>query len=1096
MHPRGALLCRPLVKQQPSALPSQGLVQRANAARATAATAANSDSSRSHVLYMARVSSVGADGTARNALLSIVDLAGSESLDTAPAAPGGGGAGDLGGMGSPRGTAAAGGRDAETRAINSSLHTLTRVVAAFATAPAGQRPAHVPFRESLLTLMLRDSIGGNCRTSVVVTLSGDDDQLHHSLKSCAFARLARGVSNCARANRSYDPAIALDALRAQVAELTRALAEAEAARDAATGAAAGMAQGSLDGLLASASPSPLSPSSSSAEKGGSVDVRLDSHVRGWVEGALPWDNEEELCVAVRRLAAVADSLRRCVRATGISTRLDSPPREDASTDTTPLRGREPSVAVHAGTQASPPPAPLLAADVRTPSSPPRRGSPVAGSSAGKTTSPAQLAQSEARAALRAAGHSLADACETFASELEARALPAARVLVDVAARVAHEGDVAAAEGRVRMLEAQVALTRTRATELRAVGGDEGAASTRLVDGDATASTSALPPLGPSALRAWQVCSVSSSDGGDSTWDLLPAPVAALLDSVVLGQSQGTAAVLTDAARAVVVVSGSTPPYVMQAPRGLQVSGPAAPAPSLAAAAPVSPGAPGECPAAEPAIVCHPALEAAWAQRLGFDGVEPFVCSILNPWSGVQVCSVTGAERRIRRTTAAVMQGALYKRGARSGAWTARSFMLTSSGLHQLRLCPAAAGAAFTAAAPAAQARYVTESIARTKIAFHSDVSTRAELAPADTRGAHAAAQVRFVVTQQRRSGQGLSALCRYELAVGSLDEATRWVDAINAAAAGAFKQTCVACAPRLSATSEIAAMEQGRLVHFLAEAQLRLQLRSSSGRGAVEALSSAPPLLGGATSPESVGAHSPDAQWFCGRGPAGIPALLPMSPTQWRATGDDLVAELLAADGFARLARILGYPMYSVLVLAAARVQCSAAAVAFDMRATRTATTGRRVQTAFVVASSRAVLRRLVGHAGGLQLPPAPCRQGMTPNPTFSGRLLPRCDALPCGYASAACALDAHVAQLHAVREGAGVGNTAESDNAGVTFSHAASLLAMVVLRAAVPVAQATDDGSGGAMGSESLAVDMFQPVHVVWMQVAPGLATARPSLG
>lgn len=135
-------------------------ILRANAARVAAATTLNADSSRSHVLYLVRATSLEiSTGVTRTALLSIVDLAGSETLDLTPTAPTA-----VQGMASALSPTPANPRAAETRAINSSLHVLTRVVSAFATAPPGKRPAHVPFRESLLTLLLKDSIGGNSRT--------------------------------------------------------------------------------------------------------------------------------------------------------------------------------------------------------------------------------------------------------------------------------------------------------------------------------------------------------------------------------------------------------------------------------------------------------------------------------------------------------------------------------------------------------------------------------------------------------------------------------------------------------------------------------------------------------------------------------------------------------------------------------------------------------------------------------------------------------------------------------------------------------------------------------------------------------------------
>ena len=91
-------------------------------------------------------------------------------------------------MGSPQASSSsstAAARNAETRAINSSLHVLTRVVAAYAGAgsSSSKRPVHVPFRESLLTLLLKDSIGGNSRTAIVVTMNAEDPTQSYRTKA-------------------------------------------------------------------------------------------------------------------------------------------------------------------------------------------------------------------------------------------------------------------------------------------------------------------------------------------------------------------------------------------------------------------------------------------------------------------------------------------------------------------------------------------------------------------------------------------------------------------------------------------------------------------------------------------------------------------------------------------------------------------------------------------------------------------------------------------------------------------------------------------------------------------------------------------------
>lgn len=201
------------VGASPSASLLHSLLAKANALRVTAATAGNRDSSRSHVLYLLRVSCVDQDdGVRKEGTLSVVDLAGSETLDTSI----------TGSAGAARG--------AETRAINSSLHTLKRVVEAYACAPPGSTPPHVPWRESLLTTLLRDSIGGNCRTSILVNLSGDNvEAVAHSLRACNFGKLARSVRNTARVNTAAPlpppDSEGGDSQAARIAELESQLAE-------------------------------------------------------------------------------------------------------------------------------------------------------------------------------------------------------------------------------------------------------------------------------------------------------------------------------------------------------------------------------------------------------------------------------------------------------------------------------------------------------------------------------------------------------------------------------------------------------------------------------------------------------------------------------------------------------------------------------------------------------------------------------------------------------------------------------------------------------------------------------------------------------
>lgn len=211
---------------RPALAKAQSVMRSATHARSQASTALNVDSSRSHVLYLVKVRSLGPDGTAREGVLTLADLAGSESMDAVREVTGGEGtphsasplAGSTFSGGTNGGAGVQAAREAETKAINSSLHTLTRVVQALAAAPLGSRPLHVPYRESLLTSLLREGIGGNSRTRIVVTLSPEGEQLAHSHKSCQFATLCRSVKNRPRDNAVVDSGALIVSLRSQLEE--------------------------------------------------------------------------------------------------------------------------------------------------------------------------------------------------------------------------------------------------------------------------------------------------------------------------------------------------------------------------------------------------------------------------------------------------------------------------------------------------------------------------------------------------------------------------------------------------------------------------------------------------------------------------------------------------------------------------------------------------------------------------------------------------------------------------------------------------------------------------------------------------------------
>ena len=53
----------------------------------------------------------------------------------------------------------------------------------------------MPYRNSMMTTLLKDSLGGNCRTAMVANISGDPAQLEESLSTCRFAQAVACISN-------------------------------------------------------------------------------------------------------------------------------------------------------------------------------------------------------------------------------------------------------------------------------------------------------------------------------------------------------------------------------------------------------------------------------------------------------------------------------------------------------------------------------------------------------------------------------------------------------------------------------------------------------------------------------------------------------------------------------------------------------------------------------------------------------------------------------------------------------------------------------------------------------------------------------------
>ena len=90
----------------------------------------------------------------------------------------------------------------EAKKINTSLLALGNVINALTSRPGGQN--HVPFRDSVLTRMLQESIGGDCKTCLVVCASPADSDVTETLSTLRFAARAKRVKNVAKIHATIE----------------------------------------------------------------------------------------------------------------------------------------------------------------------------------------------------------------------------------------------------------------------------------------------------------------------------------------------------------------------------------------------------------------------------------------------------------------------------------------------------------------------------------------------------------------------------------------------------------------------------------------------------------------------------------------------------------------------------------------------------------------------------------------------------------------------------------------------------------------------------------------------------------------------------
>ncbi|XP_068198465.1 kinesin-like protein KIF13B isoform X2 [Antennarius striatus] len=189
----------------------ESLMSEGNKSRTVAATNMNEESSRSHAVFNIILTHTLMDlqsGTCGEKVskLSLVDLAGSERAAK---------------------TGAAGERLKEGSNINKSLSTLGLVISALADQGAGKnKNKFVPYRDSVLTWLLKDSLGGNSRTAMVATISPAADNYDETLSTLRYADRAKSIVNHAIVNEDPNARIIRE-LREEVEKLREQLTEAE-----------------------------------------------------------------------------------------------------------------------------------------------------------------------------------------------------------------------------------------------------------------------------------------------------------------------------------------------------------------------------------------------------------------------------------------------------------------------------------------------------------------------------------------------------------------------------------------------------------------------------------------------------------------------------------------------------------------------------------------------------------------------------------------------------------------------------------------------------------------------------------------------------
>ncbi|KAF1634838.1 Kinesin-like protein KIF14, partial [Eudyptes filholi] len=185
----------------------QSWLELGNKQRATAATVMNDKSSRSHsvftlVMTQTKVEFVDEEQCDRRLTshINLIDLAGSECCSTAQTT---------------------GERLKEGANINKSLLTLGKVISALSKQSRNGKKTFIPYRESVLTWLLKESLGGNSQTAMIATVSPAASSTEETLSTLRYAKQACSIINIAKVNEDVNAKLIRE-LKAEIEKLKAA----------------------------------------------------------------------------------------------------------------------------------------------------------------------------------------------------------------------------------------------------------------------------------------------------------------------------------------------------------------------------------------------------------------------------------------------------------------------------------------------------------------------------------------------------------------------------------------------------------------------------------------------------------------------------------------------------------------------------------------------------------------------------------------------------------------------------------------------------------------------------------------------------------